>query len=89
MKTCSKYIGITGLVVLAVSLLLVAKSALAIEKAKYRVLEQEDDFELRQYQPQIVAETYVGGSLEDAGSDGFRRLYAYISGDNKKNSPSR
>jgi hypothetical protein len=57
---------------------------MAIEKAKYTVLEKEDSFELRQYETQIVAETYVEGKLEDAGSDGFRRLYAYISGDNTK-----
>ena len=79
-----KYIGIAGLALLTVSSLLLSKSALAIEKAKYTILENEKKFELRQYEPQIVAETYVEGSLEDAGSDGFRRLYAYISGDNKK-----
>ena len=83
MKTC-KYIGLAGLALLTVSALLVAKSAMAIEKAGYTILEKEDEFELRQYEPQIVAETYVEGSLEDVGSDGFRRLYAYISGDNKK-----
>jgi hypothetical protein len=79
-----KYIRIAGFTLLTVSSLLVAKSATAIEKAKYTVLEKEDSFELRQYEAQIVAETYVEGNLEDAGSDGFRRLYAYISGENKK-----
>ena len=83
MKTL-KHIGIAGFTLLTVSSLLVAKSAMAIEKAKYTVLEKEDSFELRQYETQIVAETYVEGKLEDAGSDGFRRLYAYISGDNTK-----
>jgi hypothetical protein len=57
---------------------------MAIEKAKYTVLEKEDGFEIRQYAPQIVAETFVGGDLKEAGNEGFRRLYAYISGDNKK-----
>jgi hypothetical protein len=57
---------------------------MAIEKAKYTVIEKEDDFEIRQYDSQIVAETYVEGDLEDAGSKGFRRLYGYISGDNQK-----
>ena len=79
-----KYIGMAGFALLTVSSLLVAKSATAIEKAKYTVLEKEDGFEIRQYETQIVAETYVDGNLEDAGSDGFRRLYAYISGENKK-----
>ena len=83
MKTF-KYIGLSGLTLLTVSSVLVATSATAIEKAKYTILEKEDNFELRQYEAQIVAETYVAGNLEDAGSDGFRRLYAYISGDNTK-----
>ena len=60
-----KYIGLTGFALLTVSLLFVAKSAMAIEKAKYAVLEKEGDFEIRQYDPQIVAETFVGGDLED------------------------
>ena len=83
MKTF-KYIGLAGFTLLTVSSLLVAKSAIAVEKAKYAVLEKEDDFEIRQYDPQIVAETFVAGNLEEAGNEGFRRLYAYISGDNKK-----
>ena len=57
---------------------------MAIEKAKYTVMEKEDEFEIRQYEPQIVAETYVEGELEDVGDEGFRRLYGYISGDNTK-----
>ena len=83
MKTL-RYIGIAGFTVLTATSLLVAKSAMAIEKAKYTVLEKEDSFEIRQYEAQIVAETYVEGNLEDVGNAGFRRLYAYISGDNKK-----
>jgi hypothetical protein len=45
-------------------------------------LEKEDGFEIRKYDPQIVAETFVEGDLENAGNEGFRRLYAYISGEN-------
>ena len=83
MKT-NNYIGLIGLTILTVSSLLVVKSAMAIEKAKYTVLVKEDNFEIRQFEPQIVAETYVDGNLEDVGNAGFRRLYSYISGDNKK-----
>jgi hypothetical protein len=79
-----KYIGLAGVALLGVSSLLVAKSAMAIEKAKYTVVEKEDDFEIRQYEPQIVAETFVEGDLEEVGDEGFRRLYGYISGDNQK-----
>jgi hypothetical protein len=79
-----RYIGLAGVALLGVSSLLVAKSAMAIEKAKYTVVEKEDDFEIRQYEPRIVAETYVEGDLEEVGDEGFRRLYGYISGDNQK-----
>ena len=79
-----KIIELAGFVILGVSSLLVVKSAMAIEKAKYTVLEKEDGFEIRQYDPQIVAETFVEGDLENAGNEGFRRLFAYISGENTK-----
>jgi hypothetical protein len=77
-----KIIGSAGFALLCVSSLLVVKSAIAIEKAKYTVLEKQDGFEIRKYDPQIVAETFVEGDLENAGNEGFRRLYAYISGEN-------
>jgi hypothetical protein len=57
---------------------------MAIEEAKYAVLEREGDFELRQYEPQIVAETLVEGDFKDVGNEGFRRLYDYITGKNRK-----
>jgi hypothetical protein len=79
-----KIIRFAGFALLGVSSLLVVKSAMAIEKAKYTVLEKEDGFEIRQYDPQIVAETFVDGDLEEVGNEGFRRLYAYISGENTK-----
>ena len=83
MKAC-KYIVLVGFALVGLSSLTPAKSAMAIEKAKYTVLEKEDNFEIRQYDSQIVAETYVEGELKDAGNEGFRRLYEYISGDNRK-----
>ena len=57
---------------------------MAIEKAKYNILEVENDFEVRQYEPQIVAETFVEGDFEAVGNEGFRRLYKYITGYNQK-----
>jgi hypothetical protein len=60
------------------------KTAMAIEEAEYAVVEKEGDFELRQYEPFIVAETLVEGDFSDVGNMGFRRLYDYISGNNRK-----
>lgn len=59
-------------------------NVMAIEKAKYRIVETDLDFEIRQYAPQIVAETLVEGDFDKVGNEGFRRLYDYISGNNRK-----
>jgi hypothetical protein len=55
-----------------------------LEKAQYSVLEKQGDFEIRRYAPQIVAETVVNADFDDAGNIAFRRLYDYISGNNRK-----
>jgi len=56
---------------------------MAIEEAPYTVMERIGNFELRKYPSYIVAETYVEGTFEDVGNEGFRRLAAYIGGKNK------
>ncbi len=60
------------------------RTGMAVEEAKYKVLEREGDFELRLYEPQILAETLVEGDFQGVGNEGFRRLYDYISGKNRK-----
>jgi len=60
------------------------RNAMAIEEAKYEVMENAEDFELRQYYPHVVAETFVEGNFDEVGNEGFRRLAAYINGKNKK-----
>jgi len=59
---------------------------MAIEEAPYAVIKTDDIFELRDYPPQVVAEIIVDGDLEGAGSKAFRRLFNYISGDNRSRS---
>ena len=59
-------------------------ATVGIEKAKYNVLEKEGPFEIRLYQPQIVAETIVESDFASAGNIAFRRLFGYISGNNRK-----
>jgi hypothetical protein len=77
-------LGKAVLFILSFTLFLGASTGMAIEGAKYKVLEREKDFELRQYEPHIVAETMVEGDFQDVGNEGFRRLYDYISGKNRK-----
>ncbi len=55
-----------------------------IERAKYSVLEKEGPFELRLYEPHIVAETVVESDFSEAGNVAFERLYGYISGKNRR-----
>ena len=62
----------------------VYETAMAIEEASYTIIEKDGDFELRQYVPQIVAETIVEGDFDKVGNEGFSRLFGYISGKNTK-----
>jgi hypothetical protein len=56
---------------------------MAIEEAAYTVVQRDGAFELRDYAPQVVAETIVEGDLEGAGTKAFSRLFRYISGQNR------
>ncbi len=52
------------------------------EEASYTVLTSDDSIELREYAPQVIAETRVEAGFDEAGEIAFRRLFGYISGDN-------
>ncbi len=49
-------------------------ATVGIEKAKYKVIEKEGNLEVRQYQPQIVAETVVEADFDQAGNRVLREL---------------
>ena len=66
----------------AIVAVLVTPTAMAIEEPRFKVLEQDGSFELREYSTHIVAETRVEAGFEDAGSLAFQRLFRYISGNN-------
>jgi effector-binding domain-containing protein len=71
-------------IVIAVMVIIIgAIDTMAIEEAKYKVLEKDNRFEIRDYAPHILAETIVEGDLEEAGNKAFNRLFRYISGDNR------
>ncbi|MFO1313147.1 MAG: heme-binding protein [Burkholderiales bacterium] len=56
---------------------------MAIEEPAYTVVEREGSFEIRDYAPYVVAETFVEGSFDGVGNEGFQRLFRYISGENR------
>ncbi len=60
-----------------------AASAMATEEPSYTLIEQSGQFELRAYQPMIIAETVVEGSMKEAGNKGFRVIADYIFGNNR------
>ncbi len=56
---------------------------MAIEEPAHTVAERDASFEIRDYAPYVVAETFVDGSFDGVGNEGFQRLFRYISGDNR------
>src|SRR5664279_139949 len=57
--------------------------AMAIDEPGYTVVRTDDTFEVRRYEPYVVAETVVNAPAEEAGNQGFRILAGYIFGQNK------
>lgn len=55
------------------------------EEQKYRVEQRFPHFEVRRYDPCVVADVRVSGNFESAGNRGFGPLFGYISGSNKLN----
>ncbi|WP_241839281.1 SOUL family heme-binding protein [Rhodoferax antarcticus] len=62
--------------------LMLGGAAMAVEEPKFQVLAQDNGFELRQYAPLIVAETWVDGDMDAASGKGFRAIADYIFGNN-------
>ena len=63
-------------------LLLISGETMAIEEPNYTVLSQVEDFELRRYDEQLVAQTWVSGDQDNASRQGFKILADYIFGNN-------
>ncbi len=52
------------------------------EEPAFESIKKEGDFEVRQYRAFIVAETFVKGDMNEAGSEAFRAIAGYIFGGN-------
>jgi hypothetical protein len=77
-RTTSRMVLITGF-------LFLGESAMSYEQPDYTVLYEDGDVEYRQYEPYLVSETVIENSddYNDAGNEGFRRLFKYITGANQ------
>lgn len=56
--------------------------AMATEEPKFTLLEKDQSFELRSYEPKIIAEVEVDGDMSDASGKGFRLIADFIFGNN-------
>lgn len=75
-----------SLIAAAITLLQTGCSLVGIRSTAepgYSLLQQDELFEVREYDQLVVAETVVDASFDDAGGIAFRRLFAYLSGDNQ------
>ena len=63
-------------------LMLFASNAMAIEEPDYEVLLTTKNYEVRRYEPYIIAEVDVDGDMGSAGNKAFRILAGYIFGNN-------
>ena len=62
--------------------LLTIMPATATEEPEHTIIVKDGKFEIRQYEPLIVAEVEVTGDMRRAGNSGFRPLADFIFGNN-------
>lgn len=61
---------------------ILAGQATALEEPEFDVVAVFDDFEIRRYEPYIVAEVEISGDRKQADRSGFNILASYIFGNN-------
>lgn len=64
------------------SLFIFSNSAMAIEEPKFTLLEKDQSFELRAYEPKLIAEVSLDGDLSEASRKGFKLIADFIFGNN-------
>ena len=55
---------------------------MATEEPDYKLILEEGDFQIREYDPKIIAQVEVIGDFDEASSKGFKLLADYIFGNN-------
>jgi hypothetical protein len=70
-------------VALVAAFFLVRAVRTPLEEPSYQIVDQADGYELRLYEPYLVAETETVGDFQSAGSKAFKILAGYIFGKNQ------
>ena len=70
-------------VVLAFGAAMIGPIMSNVEVPAYKILKKEQNIEIRQYPPLIIAEVKTAGSRQDSIGDGFRILADFIFGNNE------
>lgn len=73
---------IAALAIIGIGGMTMAGSASATEKPDYSVVKEDGAFEIRVYPSMLLAEVTVEGDRRNANNRGFRKLAAFIFGDN-------
>ncbi len=78
-KPVWKWVGLGAVLAAAGAAAWYARERLT-EEARFRLIEEDGDIELRDYPALLVAETIAPGTRQTALSQGFARLAAYLAG---------
>jgi hypothetical protein len=75
-------------IAILMTLMFAGEAAMSYEEPDYMVIYKEGEIEYREYAPYLVAETVIENveDYKDAGNEGFRRLFGYITGNNRTQS---
>jgi hypothetical protein len=70
--------------ILALAVVIPGGAAMAVDEPAYQASLQEGAFEVRDYPSMVVAEITLGGERSSAANGGFRALFSYITGSNRR-----
>ena len=71
-------------ITIVIALFFSQNSIMAIETPNFKLIKKQGEFEIREYEPMIIAMTKVKSGYREASSTGFRRIANYIFGGNQK-----
>ena len=57
-------------------------TTMATEEPEFKLISEEGEFQIREYEPKIIAQVEVEGDFDEASSRGFKLLADYIFGNN-------